>query len=194
MNVSPYLEVLPPPQPAPRVEWNRAGSSSSTAPAAATPRTAPPSAPSAPTPPTQGKQATEAQPSPAKSSGEPAAVLSQPASEGLAAPATSGAGAGAVAEATTTTTERPPNGEDQPAVASSPRTGEPAAPGDRPTAAGEEESVPDAAAAPVLDRAASSGPNWRGGAPKIKVDGLVGCFLPALFVTGSVCYFLYPET
>ncbi|CAN0518721.1 unnamed protein product [Ectocarpus sp. 12 AP-2014] len=171
MNVPPYLEVLPPPQPAPRVEWNRAGSSSSTAPAAATPRTSPPSAP---TPPTQGKQATEAQPSPANASAEPAAVLSQPASEGLAAPTASGAGAGAVPEATTTTTERSPNGEGQPAVASSPRAGEPAAPGDRPTAAGEEGSVPDAAAAPVLESAASSGPNWRGGAPKIKLRHVYG--------------------
>lgn len=192
MNVPPYLEVLPPPQPAPRVEWNHAPSSSSTAPAAATPHSAPPSAPTPPT--TQEKQQAAAQPSAANASGEPAAVLS-PASEGLATPTASGtgAGAGAGAEATTTTTERPPNGEDQPAVASSPRAGDPAAPGDRPTAAGEEESVPDAAAAPVLESAASSGPNWRGGAPKIKVDDLVGCFLPAFFVAGSrvlVCFFL----
>lgn len=189
MNVPPYLEVLPPPQPAPRVEWNRAGSSSSTAPTAATQRTAPPSAP---TPPTQEKQAAEAQPSPANASGEPAAVLGQPSSEGLTAPTASGAGAGA--KATTATTERSPNGEDQPAVASSPSAGEPAAPGDRPTAAGEEESAPDAAAAPVLESAASSGSNWRGGAPKIKVHRLVGCFLPVFFVAGSVCYLLYPET
>ncbi|CAM9508972.1 unnamed protein product [Ectocarpus fasciculatus] len=171
MNVPPYLEVLPPPQPAPRVELNHAPSSSSTAPAAATPHSAPPSAPTPPT--TQEKQQAAAQPSPANASGEPAVVLN-PASEGLAAPTASGTGAGAGAEATTTTTERPPNGEDQPAVASSPRAGDPAAPGDRPTAAGEEESVPDAAAAPVLESAASSGPNWRGGAPKIKLRHVYG--------------------
>lgn len=185
-NVPPYLEVLPPPQLAPRVEWNHAPAAAAdpaaatAAPAAATTPAATPSASGTPSP--QQEQTEEAPLSrsqagsngcdqPNGGSGGGAAAAAATAVEASAVPAATTAAAPLVTEVDQPSTSP----SSSPADASVPGAGPPPATAEVSEGQVEagEETVP--AAAPALGTAAtstSSGTAWRGGAPKIKVGGL----------------------
>ena len=176
-NVPPYLEVLPPPQPAPRVEWNHSPSSSAPAAAAVAPSA------SSPPPPQPAQAEATAPPTPQAASGEKVeldrsvggAGGATPAVDAPAAPTPTESAAVPEQPATPATTSSPAD------AAAPPRDGPPpavpgvdAAEGVQTPPGGEGNGAP--AAAPGLESAASSGSNWRGGGPKIKVNG---CWLAA---------------
>lgn len=163
-NVPPYLEVLPPPQPAPRVEWDHSATPSTAAPAAAVPHAAPPPAA---IPPPQAEQVGE-DVSSRDITGVEAVALERPAGEEIRA--ADAAAAAAPVEGL--------DGVDQSTTPSSLSNGD--ASGGGPPATRQDIPLPAAVSPPMLETTSSSGANWRGGAPKIKVRRLGR--LPEVFV------------